>query len=338
MRWLPSPSNQATMEFPYKNYLVRFVRNATDSILRLEETTTHKLYETTLYERDVLEYSALGGIDFVSGLIFAGLRKPDEEDGASKSRVKTTVSVQKEALSLTFSHLPAFVAKPIVISLLLPSIRRSSAAEDSEAMLRRIRELETKLEDMSKYVTELEDTMAEVEDRTGIVALGGGPPCPIDISSVTICVVNGSPRFLCGKEYVYATQWNSTERGLESLKGLQYLKNCTSLVIGGCHPSLTDFSDIGSMRNLQSLTITCDTDGSGQNPGGYNVLRPQLRDISWISNLTQLRTLNFHGCQQLADLTPLKELPHLVSLRISSTAVTNTDWLSVSKPKCVITK
>ena len=334
------------MEFSYKNYLVRFVRNATDSILRLEETTTHKLYETTLYERDVLEYSALGGIEFVSGIIADGLKtsveaddddEEEEEGSGYEGNVATVLTVEKEALTLTFTYHAKFVSKPLVISLTLPAVRRIAAAEDSEAMARRIRELEGKMGKLLDYV-------AALEDRVGFVAIGGnGPPCPIDATSVVVSVSNQANSYYYnnrwGKDYFHLSIYSGTgTEGIASLKGFQYLTKCTTLVIGGCHPSLKDFSALGFMTSLQSLTIMCDTDGSGLNQGGCNGAKPQLRDISWISKLVNLRTLNFHGCEHLADLTPLKPLRNLTSLRISQTAVTNTDWLSVSKPKCVITK
>lgn len=328
------------MEFSYKNYLVRFVRNATDSILRLEETTTHKLYETTLYERDVLEYSALGGIEFVSGLIADGLQFPvenEDPEDVNVDDVTTVLTVEKEALTLTFTYHAKFVSKPLVLSLTLPAVRRIAAAEDSEAMARRIRELEGKMGKLLDYV-------AALEDRAGFVAIGGnGPPCPIDAISVAVCVSNQAQSYSYnnrwGKDYFHLSMYTGSDtEGLDSLKGFQYLTKCTTLVIGGCLSTLTDFSALGSMTSLQSLTITCDTNYLGIAPGGNNGAKPQLRDISWISKLVNLRTLNFHGCEHLADLTPLKPLRNLTSLRISHTAVTNTDWLSVSKPKCVITK
>lgn len=317
------------MEFDYSNYHVRFVRNATDSILRLEDKTTHKLFEVTLTDRDFLEYTPFGGIDFISNIVASGLQG---KDGST-----TQLAIEKESLSLTFVYRIPLVTKPIQFSVRLPSIRRSAATEDIETLLRRLRELEAKF--------------TALEDRAGgIVSIGGGgPPCPIDATSISICVSSqawnqgtntGAQKNSYGKEYFHMSLYTGNgKEGLDSAKGFEYLTKCTSLTIGGCRNMHIDFSPIGKMTSLQTLRITSETNHTGNNPEQMGVnAPPMLRDISWITNLKQLTTVSFYGCAALSDITPLKELPNLTNLTITKTAVTNTDWLTVSKPKCVITK
>ena len=317
------------MEFTYSNYHVRFVRNASDSILRLEDRTSHKLFETSLTDRDFLEYSTLGGIEFISNIVASGLQE--------KEGVKTQLSVEKELLHLTFTTVLPHACKPIIISIKLPAIRRVTATEDTEVLMRRLRDLEAKF--------------TALEDRAGgIVSIGGGgPPCPIDATSVSICLSsqawhqhppNGAYKNSYGKEYFHMSIYTgSGKEGIDSVKGFEYLTKCTSLTLAGFKNVPIDFSPIGKMTSLQTLRIISEVDYTGNNPeqlGGGGA--SGLRDISWITNLKQLTTVSFYGCGCLSDITPLKELPNLTNLTITKTAVTNTDWLSVSKPKCVITK
>ena len=318
------------MEFTYSNYHVRFVRNASDSILRLEDRISHKLFEASLTDRDFLEYSTLGGIEFISNIVASGLQE--------KEGVKTQLSVEKELLHLTFTTVLPHACKPIVVSIKLPSIRRVTATEDTDVLMRRLRDLEAKF--------------TALEDRAGgIVSIGGGgPPCPIDATSVSICLSpnawnqgapNGAYKNSYGKEYFHMSIFTGNgKEGVDSVKGFEYLTKCTSLTLSGFKNMPIDFSPIGKMTNLQSLRITSETNHTGNNPEqmGGSVGAGYLRDISWITNLKQLTTVSFYGCIALSDITPLKELPNLTNLTITKTAVTNTDWLTVSKPKCVITK
>jgi len=98
-----------------------------------------------------------------------------------------------------------------------------------------------------------------------------------------------------------------------------------------------DFSCLSALTKLQtlSITMTATIHGAVRTDGGCN---PVLTDISWIAELKELHTVNFFGCSQLVDITPLKELPQLTHLTLTQTAVTNTDWLAVSKPRCTIVR
>lgn len=322
--------NDYTMDFAYSNYNVRFVRNATDSILRLDDKSSHKLFEITITDRDFLEYTPFGGIDFISNIIASGLQ---DKDG---SVVK--LAIEKEALTLSFTYAIPLVLKPVAFSLKLPAIRRVAATEDTEVLMRRLRDLE------AKFIA--------LEDRAGsIVSIGGGgPPCPIDATSVSICLSpnawnqgapNGAYKNSYGKEYFHMSIYTGNgKEGIDSVKGFEYLTNCTSLILSGFKGVRVDFTPLGKMTSLQTLRIISETNHTGNNPeqmGGYTG-PAYLTDISWITNLKQLTAVSFYGCTSLSDITPLKELPNLTSVIITKTAVTNTDWLSVSKPKCVITK
>ena len=321
---------------------MRFVRNASDSILRIEHSETHKLYETTLYDRDYAEYAALGGVEFVSNLIVDGfgVTKTGTKAGTKAGDVELDILVSKESIQLSLVYSHPFITKPMEISVVLPCIRRSSAAEDVSVLSRRIRELETLVTSLSA------ERLALLEDRTsGMVMIpGGGPPCPADVQSVQILASN-SPYGQMGygayinrysnKEYLH--MYLAYNVGLTSLKGFRYLTKCTILQISGTNASLVDFSEIGYMRELKELIITTDTNYFLTPDNACN-LRPALTDISWITHLKKLTSVTFDGCSVLSDITPLRTLPLLRQLTIKNNQVPiNTDFLSVAKPKCVIT-
>ena len=325
------------MEFTYDGFLVRFVRNASDSILRIEHSETHKLYETTLYDRDYAEYAALGGVEFVSNLIVDGF-------GVTKTgHVELDILVSKESIQLSLVYSHPFITKPMEISIVLPCIRRSSAAEDVSVLSRRIRELETLVASLSGMA----ERLALLEDRTGgmVMIPGGGPPCPADVQIVRILACNspygqmGSGAYMnrySNKEYQH--MYLAYNIGLTSLKGFRHLTKCTILRISGTNASLVDFSEIGYMRELKELIITTDTNYVLTPDNACN-LRPALTDISWITHLKKLTSVTFDGCSVLSDITPLRTLPLLRQLTIKNNQVPiNTDFLSVANPKCVITR
>jgi hypothetical protein len=119
---------------------------------------------------------------------------------------------------------------------------------------------------------------------------------------------------------------------LTNLTNLKYIQGCTMLTISGC-VNVTQYNILSSLINLQSLSIlntrtigvNSSTNQLLNNPGGNN---PQLKDISWIRSLKNLRTVSFQGCTQLVDITPLKDLPHLTHLTLIETGVKNTEFLT----------
>ena len=315
------------MEFTYNNWFVRLIRNSSDSILRLEDTVTRKLYETTIFERDVLEYASLGGVEYVSNLIAAGLTHQ------SHGPVTMGLAVEKDALQLTFLRNDPYMPRPITLKIRVPSVRRSSAAEDTEVMSRRLRDMEAKMAGLLDQITSLR------ERALWTAVPGGGPPCPIDATSVTVgYTCDGGPLTSAshkwGKLYSHLTtqpNWNQSD-----ISNLRHLTECTTLHIAGCSDPM-DFSCLSALTKLKVLSITMAVNQHGAVDNRYGS-NPVLKDISWIADLKELRTVNFFGCSQLVDITPLKDLPNLTNLTLTQTAVINTDWLTVSKPKCTIVR
>ncbi len=120
---------------------------------------------------------------------------------------------------------------------------------------------------------------------------------------------------------------------LTNISNLKYLKNCTTLTISG-GVNVTHYNTLSSLKNLQTLSIlntrsigglNSSTNQLVNNPGGNN---PQLKDISWIRSLKNLRSVSFQGCSQLLDITPLKDLPNLTNLDVRETGVKNTEFLT----------
>jgi Leucine-rich repeat (LRR) protein len=61
---------------------------------------------------------------------------------------------------------------------------------------------------------------------------------------------------------------------------------------------------------------------------------PNLQNISWISNLKNLKSVSFQGCGTLSEISPIKELPNLTKLNVKNTSVKNTAFLA--NPKLTI--
>lgn len=126
--------------------------------------------------------------------------------------------------------------------------------------------------------------------------------------------------------------------GIKNIKNLKYLCSCTILTISGTS-ELTDYSPIGEMIWLTSLTIISARSASNNNGtpvysnAGNN---PTLNTIGWVKNLKNLQNLTLVGCSSLSDITPLKDLPNLRTLDIRETGVRNTDFLV--NPHLTITK
>jgi hypothetical protein len=121
---------------------------------------------------------------------------------------------------------------------------------------------------------------------------------------------------------------------LTNITNLKFLKNCTSITLSGCS-KVSDYSILSTLTKLQNLCIidsrnthyaTTNVGTSIQNGSAGN--NPQLKDISWIRVLKNLRTVSFQGCSQLVDITPLKDLPHLTNLDVRETGVKNTEFLT----------
>jgi hypothetical protein len=339
------------MEFKFDHYLVRFIQNSNDSILRFEDSATCRIYEATLLDRTYMEYVAFGGLEFINRIVLQGLQKKD----TGISVALDTGSSDRIRISLGYTH--PMVPKKIVLVLDLLAVRRTTATEDVEVLGRRVRELEASLtqvvEPLMSRIKELEGLLRAMEDMGGgmIMLPGGGPPCPHDTTTVEFAI-NGakSVRGLTTMthtnpagvkvitQYCSQTQYIIPHDGLslKSISQVKYLKRCTTLCLAGFNDS-PDFSFIGEMKQLQYLYITCLANGTNGTAdctnGGRN---PPLKDISWITNLKSLHHVSFFGCTSLVDITPLKELKNLKQLDIRFTGVKNTECLV--DPGLTITK
>ena len=346
------------MEFKFGQYLVRFIQNSNDSILRFEDTATCRIYEATLLDRAFMDYGVFGGLEFINRIVLQGLQKKDMGvqvtlDTGASDRIR---------LSLSYTH--PMVPKKIVLDLDLMAIRRTSATEDVEVLGRKVRDLEAALQrqlaatsaavdPLLGRIKDLEGTIRDLEGMTGgmIMLPGGGPPCPEDTTTLEFAV-NGakSVRTLSVYQhtnptgYKILTQYCSQGQylipydmiSLKSIKQLKYLKRCTTLCLAGFADS-PDFSFLGEMKQLQYLYITSMAGGTPNTPDCANNGRnPLLKDISWITKLTNLHHVSFFGCTQLVDITPLKELKTLKILDIRYTGVKNTECLV--NPGLTITK
>jgi hypothetical protein len=109
---------------------------------------------------------------------------------------------------------------------------------------------------------------------------------------------------------------------------IKHLKHCTTVSLVGFIDS-ADYSFLGEMPQLTHLYITSIVRTGGapttEQAGGHN---PILSNISWITKLPNLHTVNFFGCSRLVDITPLKELKHLKQLDLRFTGIKNTECIT----------
>jgi hypothetical protein len=215
--------------------------------------------------------------------------------------------------------------------------------------------------------TALMQRIADLEEMSGGMVLlpGGGAPCPASISVVafiwndsksfhsfgsvfsdTINVMTQHPnggqyrmhiktpyQYCNASEYVIPY---SSTIPLKSLHPIKHLKHCTTLSLVGFTDS-ADFSFLGAMPQLTHLYITSMIGGTNNTTDCTNTgQNPILTDISWITALTKLQTVNFFGCTKLIDISPLATLPSLKQLDIRFTGVNNTS--SLTNPGLAITK
>ncbi len=105
-------------------------------------------------------------------------------------------------------------------------------------------------------------------------------------------------------------KFNGTD--LKLLSKLKYINSFGPNVIRSItiHSDIiTDFSVLGELTSLHSITIRC----------------PVLRDISWIKSLKELKTLILEGCVQLPDINDLlSQLPELTTVNINRSMPKNT--------------
>jgi len=343
------------MEFKVGEYNVRLILNPTDFILRFEHSETRRVYERTFFERDFVDYIILGGIEFVGKVLRVGL-------------IDKPILVEKtNELNLTVQFTHEFLPKPVNLQFNIPSIRREKGGADIEDMSTRLK----KMEETISLCKSLSARIEELETRCGdtITLPGCDYAIPVNITHLILvknnCMLPDGRRFSSWYPGMYHQHnqgwgeynllrpcihpnegnnpgWTALPQNEKaytfnthlSLKNLKYLKNLIHLTICGSSES-TSYESIGEIVSLEYLKIVANMQSINNN-SIYIVKdsHPNLQDISWISNLKNLITLSFQGCESLSDISPIKNLSNLTELNIKNTQVKNTAFLA--NPKLTI--
>jgi Leucine-rich repeat (LRR) protein len=304
------------MEIEYKNYSVRIVHNPNDVILRFTEVSTMRLWQTTLTERDFVEYQVLGGLEFALSLLKAAL----------KSELSDFKATPKE-LSFTVIYAPEH-CKKLNIEFILPAIKKENANADMEIISKKIALLEkglTELVPLQKELTKQkeqvailkEDLESQKERAAGYITL---PGCPFsireDIKSISFGSVNSSDptnsaNYNIHTHLLYMLSENRYHfDSLTTLKPLKYLKQCESLRI--LNANIKDYSPIGEMTSLKNLHIV------------FSQPSTELTELEWIKKLKNLESLTLYHCKGITDISYLSSLKKFKTLDIRGSGVANT--------------
>jgi len=128
------------MDFTHNGYDVRIVQNAADTIIRFETCDTRKVYEATFFDRDFPEYASLGGLEFATKMLTNALQ--------GVANVAIRCSISHGDLTVEVEYTTPLFPKPVLLTFVLHSVRRTSATEDVVSLGRRIKELESQLTEM----------------------------------------------------------------------------------------------------------------------------------------------------------------------------------------------
>ena len=294
------------MEFKYTNYEVRLILNPSDIIVRFEHTSSHRIWEQTFTARDFIEFQSFGGVEFVGHILGLALKSASTE--LRIADLEESVSVLAFSLIYTNTVLP----KPVSIRLSLNAVRKASAGADIEAMNRKLNMLMDRVLEMGQraggYVVLPGCPFAIPENIQELFLLKWGVAIDRNVQHIN----DYSSWLLANSDHVGVIKGVYHQQGITSLENLKYLTACGKLVIVP-HYTVSDYSPIGTMKNLTDLTICCST---GQE-------RCTLNDISWISELKNLRFISFNGCI-VKDISPLSSLPNLHFLDVRNTGINNT--------------
>lgn len=343
------------MEFSYYHYNVRIILNPTDFILRFEHVITHRIYERTFFERDFVDYIVLGGLDFVAKVLRSYLKSAHNVSNTTTTLNETTSEI---TLTVPFTH--EFLSKPLTLQFRVPAIRREKGGADIEDISTRLK----KMEEAMALCKTLSTRIEELESRCGdtITLPGCDYAIPVDVTQLILVLNNsmlpdgrrfsswypgmyhqhnnGWGEYNLTNPVVHPNQgqnptWNIlpphekayTFHKRLSLKNLKYMKRLTHLTICGSSES-TNYETIGELQTLQELKIISNMQSQQVN-GQYTPRdsSPNLQNISWISNLKNLRSVSFQGCANLLDISAIKELSHLTELNVKNTQVKNTAFL-----------
>ena len=308
-----------TMEIEYKEYSVRIVHNPSDVIVRFTHTTTMRLWEVVLSERDCVEYNVLGGLEFVISLLKDALKSEVYEISDLKATPKQ--------LSFTIQYAPDDHCKQINIRFLLPAIKKETANVDMEAVSKKIALLEKGLSELiplqkevsqqKQQITSLTQELGVQKEKSAgyIVLPGCFLPIREDIVSLNLGL-NDTTNPLIGWNFAAGNFGSAVAQklyiceSLNNFSNLKYLTNCETLYITNLKNK--DFSPIGYMTSLKALHI------SFTNPCSDPI------DIPWIKNLSNLESAVFFNCKGLVNITPLVGLKKLKSIDIRGTGIQNT--------------
>lgn len=307
------------MEIEYKDYSVRIVHNPSDVIVRFTHTTTMRLWEVVLSERDCVEYNVLGGLEFVISLLKDALKSEVYEISDFK--------VTPKQLSFTIQYAPDDHCKQINIGFLLPAIKKETANVDMEAVSKKIALLEKGLSELiplQKEVTQQKQQITSLTQELGvqkeksagyIILPGCFLPIREDIVSLNLGLIDTTNpligwNFAAGNFASAVAQKLYICESLNNFSNLKYLTNCETLYITNLKNK--DFSPIGYMTSLKALHI------SFTNPCSDPI------DIPWIKNLSNLESAVFFNCKGLVNITPLVGLKKLKSIDIRGSGIQNT--------------
>jgi hypothetical protein len=176
------------MDFTHNGYDVRIVQNAADTIIRFETCDTRKVYEATFFDRDFPEYTSLGGLEFATKMLTNALQ------GVANIAIRCSIS--HGDLTVEVEYTTPLFPKPVLLTFVLHSVRRTSATEDVVSLGRRIKELESQLTEMvalHKRVTEMEEATNDIVCMPGMLPIpntvltflyipeGAALPCTMNI-------------------------------------------------------------------------------------------------------------------------------------------------------------
>ena len=273
-----------------------------------------RLWQTTLTERDFVEYQVLGGLEFALSLLKAAL----------KSELSDFKATPKE-LSFTVIYGPEH-CKKLHIEFLLPAIKKENANADMEIISKKIALLEKGLSDLlQKELAQQKEQVAilkqdlesQKERAAGYIIL---PGCPFSIRDDIKYVSFGSVQATDPTNSVnynvhsYLGTMLTENRfhfdSLTTLKPLKYLKQCESLRI--LNANIKDFSPIGEMASLKNLYIV------------FSQPSTELTELDWIKRLKNLESLTLYHCKGITDISYLSQLRKFKTLDIRGSGVANT--------------
>lgn len=364
------------MEFNYSDYIVRITLNPNDIIIRFEHRDTFRSYEQTFFERDFPEITVFGGLEFLGKALCWAFQTSKEVNiqhmKESPAKISFQLAIENplfiRPIFLSF-ELSALRKESGNLDM---NVLNRKVKEMNDSLEPRLKQLQEALEGRLAIVDKLNSRISELEDRCGssITLPGCIFAIPTNLTSLVLIrnqtslpdgrafatmmpgystsgqyqnsPVNWPSLFMGTQQIGYAVSWTPVQDAfafdkLSSISNLKHLKQCRQLTLSGT-AELADYSALGEMPWLTHLTIVSSRQYQNSPPNNWINMgnNPPLRDISWVKNLKSLQNLTLLGCNQLTDITPLKDLSNLRELDIRETGVRNTDFLV--NPNLKITK